>query len=480
MRTFTFTDAKSHKFWNIERKGKSFTVTYGRIGSAGQAQTKTFADEARAIKEHDKLVTEKLRKGYRETTPAAKTVPASLRESLEAALVDNPDDLASHMAYADYLTEQGDPLGDLVRVQMLLEDGSRPADERKKLQQQERKLLKAHGRAWLGELAPYLLDQKPKKQRDYYEDLQVGYTFRRGWVDSLALLRYSVAFTRVLARSPQLRLLRRLVMVDNKFEEPHGYAPGDGIPDDCGYPQLYPLARCPYLGNVRVFQLGELLSPQEEAEADDGAISCQTEGEAAIGMIKQMPRVEELYLLAHDVDTEQLFSLKSLHHLRVLMVYHNTRYPLARLAKNPSLGNLTHLLCHPHALDDERAYIREPAVRALVNSPELRSLTHLRLRLSDMGDKGVKTIIDSGILKRLKELDLQHGCVTDRGAQLLAACPDVKTLQRLDLTDNALTAEGIAALRDTGVNLVADVANQWSRFGGVGAYDEYLFAGDIE
>ena len=44
MRTFQFSDAKSHKFWNIDVQGKSFTVTFGKIGTAGQTKTKEFAD----------------------------------------------------------------------------------------------------------------------------------------------------------------------------------------------------------------------------------------------------------------------------------------------------------------------------------------------------------------------------------------------------------------------------------------------------
>jgi predicted DNA-binding WGR domain protein len=63
MRTFVVTDAKSHKFWNIELHGDSFTVSFGRVGTKGQAQTKTFPDEAEALRQHDKLVTEKLAKG---------------------------------------------------------------------------------------------------------------------------------------------------------------------------------------------------------------------------------------------------------------------------------------------------------------------------------------------------------------------------------------------------------------------------------
>src|SRR5437016_5949383 len=135
MRTFTYTDEKSNKFWNIELVGKRFEVTFGKIGAKGQTQIKDFLDEAKAQKEHDKLVAEKVRKGYLETTPVAAAAPTSLREALESALVANPDDLASHMAYADYLIEQGDPWGELIRVQLALADTSKPAGERKKLQQ---------------------------------------------------------------------------------------------------------------------------------------------------------------------------------------------------------------------------------------------------------------------------------------------------------------------------------------------------------
>ena len=54
-------------------------------------------------------------------------------------------------------------------------------------------------------------------------------------------------------------------------------------------------------------------------------------------------------------DTAQLFALKTLHHLRVLHVDHCHKFPLTQLAKNPSLGNLTHLLIWPHARDSAAA-----------------------------------------------------------------------------------------------------------------------------
>ena len=71
MRTFQFSDAKSHKFWNIDVSGSSFTVTYGKVVSAGQTQTKTFASPGAAQAEADKLIRDKEKKGYTETTPQA-------------------------------------------------------------------------------------------------------------------------------------------------------------------------------------------------------------------------------------------------------------------------------------------------------------------------------------------------------------------------------------------------------------------------
>src|SRR5262249_61214153 len=81
----------------------------------------------------------------------------SLRDWLEAALVEDHDDLATHRAYADYLQEQGDPRGEFIQVQLALEDPERTTEERRELERRERDLLTAHGRRWLGCLVNELL-----------------------------------------------------------------------------------------------------------------------------------------------------------------------------------------------------------------------------------------------------------------------------------------------------------------------------------
>jgi predicted DNA-binding WGR domain protein len=63
-RHFEFIGGSSQKFWKISLAGNSFTVRFGRIGTAGQSQTKSYADEARAHREAESLIAEKVKKGY--------------------------------------------------------------------------------------------------------------------------------------------------------------------------------------------------------------------------------------------------------------------------------------------------------------------------------------------------------------------------------------------------------------------------------
>ncbi|HEX3624097.1 MAG TPA: AAA domain-containing protein [Verrucomicrobiae bacterium] len=65
-RHFEFVGGASRKFWEISMSGNSFTVRFGRIGTAGQSQAKTFADEAKARREAEALIAEKIKKGYTE------------------------------------------------------------------------------------------------------------------------------------------------------------------------------------------------------------------------------------------------------------------------------------------------------------------------------------------------------------------------------------------------------------------------------
>lgn len=69
-RHLEFIGGNSAKFWETTVKGNCCTVRYGRIGTAGQSQTKTLPNHAAAVSHAEKLVKQKLAKGYAETTAA--------------------------------------------------------------------------------------------------------------------------------------------------------------------------------------------------------------------------------------------------------------------------------------------------------------------------------------------------------------------------------------------------------------------------
>ena len=70
MRRFELSEGTSNKFWQVERDDASVTVCFGRIGTSGQSQVKSFASATAAQAEMDKLIKEKTKKGYAEVAVA--------------------------------------------------------------------------------------------------------------------------------------------------------------------------------------------------------------------------------------------------------------------------------------------------------------------------------------------------------------------------------------------------------------------------
>ncbi|HRH00085.1 MAG TPA: DUF4132 domain-containing protein [Polyangiaceae bacterium] len=106
---FEFSDGSSNKFWQIARDGAALLVTFGKIGTAGQAQRKELASEAAAIAEHDKLVKEKTKKGYvAVATDAAPAGPAPVPK-VKAPKADAPAPKPATAAPAEVATPAETP-----------------------------------------------------------------------------------------------------------------------------------------------------------------------------------------------------------------------------------------------------------------------------------------------------------------------------------------------------------------------------------
>jgi DNA ligase-1 len=69
VRRFEFTEGSSSKFWEISVAGVEITVRYGRTGTQGQSNVKTFPTQEAAAKQVAKQCAEKVGKGYQEIGP---------------------------------------------------------------------------------------------------------------------------------------------------------------------------------------------------------------------------------------------------------------------------------------------------------------------------------------------------------------------------------------------------------------------------
>jgi DNA ligase-1 len=65
-RRFELVEGTTSKFWQVAVTGAEVTVRYGRIGTQGQTNTKSFADAAAAARHAARLIAEKTDKGYGE------------------------------------------------------------------------------------------------------------------------------------------------------------------------------------------------------------------------------------------------------------------------------------------------------------------------------------------------------------------------------------------------------------------------------
>ncbi|GAA3016216.1 DUF4132 domain-containing protein [Kitasatospora sp. NPDC127116] len=85
MRRWEFVEGGSDKFWEAAVDGVAVNVRYGRSGTGGREQVKTFPTVEEAEAHFAKVVAEKERKGYREIGAGAGTEPGTAADSVPVA-----------------------------------------------------------------------------------------------------------------------------------------------------------------------------------------------------------------------------------------------------------------------------------------------------------------------------------------------------------------------------------------------------------
>jgi uncharacterized protein (TIGR02996 family) len=122
--------------WQIEQIGKQLEIT-----SAGKTSVRTFVTAEQAAAQHQKLVEERTRAGYR---PMARD---PRHPELERAIAAEPELPASYSVFADWLQSQGDPRGNVMAIAI--------AAEQRGDDKPFAKELKKHVHDLLGPLAAY-------------------------------------------------------------------------------------------------------------------------------------------------------------------------------------------------------------------------------------------------------------------------------------------------------------------------------------
>jgi uncharacterized protein (TIGR02996 family) len=371
----------------------------------------------------------------------------SQREMLEAAIAADFDDVAAHAAYADLLAEAGDPRGEYIQLRLAVEDRNQSPRLLREWGERATRIYQQHERDWLGPLAPFLLD----RARPTIEPVapNIEFTFRRGWLTDLDVLEVRHAFTTVLARAPEIRMLQSLTLRSTG--------------QVTNYDAVVPLLKCPYFGTVKSFTLG-----------DPDAYGCTANGSLAVSLVEKMPELRELDVRADRVGAPLLFS-RPLPHLHTLHVDFLGFPWLKALAENQSLTNLERLFLWvrdagapadptgageslPGGPDEFAA----SELRLFLSAPHLDRLADLALRTHLIGDAGCAEIARSGVLRRLKRLDLRNCGITDTGAEALTRSPDLGHLDWLDVGANRLTPAGVARLQESDIRVQSD--SQWGEY----------------
>lgn len=419
MARYELVDGKSSKFWEIKIEGAVLTVTFGRIGTAGTSSTKVLPSPFAAKAEHDKLVAEKKKKGYKLVAAAPAQAAAvsggpSLAD-LEARIIACPGDEEAWREYGEALKAAGDARGEAVLLTLGAKGGKPPAALKK--------IVDTHGRKWLGDLGK--------------EDSQIKLTWTHGAFIDTARVSASYDDAGGLSTDAQIRALLRLDSAKFLRELRIGLADASGD-NDYGA-ALAAIVKAGMRPSLRELFVGDFEFPEESE------ISWVTIGDVG-RVLPLLPNLEELRVQGGNIRLSNLAAVPCLRSL----VLHTGGLPglTARAVATATLPELTHLEMWFGA-EEYGATATMESIAALFTGKGFPRLTHLGLMNAEFQDQIVEAVAGSPILGQLRSLDLSMGTMTDAGGEaILAAADRFSHLEKLNLERNYLTAEMATKLKD--------------------------------
>lgn len=434
MRRFEFKDAKSHKFWEIEIEGDAYTVRYGKFGADGQVQTKTFASAEKAEAAAEKIIAEKVKKGYQEVkadaaTKAkakAKTAPIGARNlELEAAIADEPTNLDAWQVYADWLQSQGDVWGE--RVSLALQRDKAKGAGKTKLTKQIAAYDETHAEELYGKTLAELLG-KPEFGQVAALDAPYGLILSvkvkspqydwKGLAPNTALA--------AIVKSPAAKLLRSIVIGLIDYEYPVNLGKG-----------IEAISKAGKLESLRSLFIGDFDFP------DENEISWVAVGNVA-KVLPVAPKLRELHLRGAEI------SLGALEHPTLeSLIIETGGLPGGAVAsigkcKLPELRRMQVWL----GTDEYGGGGKIGQLKPLFEGSGVPKLEHLGLQNSDFEDDIAIALSKSKLLAQLRSVDLSMGTLHEPGAKAILDNADkFRHLSTLNLDRNFIPDELAKQLR---------------------------------
>jgi uncharacterized protein (TIGR02996 family) len=417
MERYELVEGSSSKFWEVWTDAETLYVRFGKIGTQGQTKLKKLASDSAATAERAKLVAEKTKKGYALVgggSGAAAPKKTKPNAELEKAILADPDSPDGYIVYGDWLTEQGDPLGELVAIDTALAARNGKDDA---LTKKREALLKEHEEAWFGDLA------------DLKDAGELEVTWRNGFFRSVigGGEEYgdgnAVDFYTTLRKLPTARFLESLTfrIFDTDDGEP-SYAEAVKAMVKLGVP-------------ATLRKLAFDVAGYQTSWTDLGDLS------------KLYPHLEKLEELCIHVGKMKLGTIRlpSLRHFEVKTGGFSKGNMKSVLGATwPKLETLILFFGD----DNYGGDCTVDDVRPLLDGASVPNVTYLGLCNAMFQDDIAQAIVGAKVTKRLKALDLSSGTMGDAGAQaLLDGAKELTHLEKLDVSENYLSDEMVEKLR---------------------------------
>ena len=414
VRRFEFKDSRSYKFWEIAVEGSAYTVRYGKVGTDGVTQTKTFATPEKAAVDADKKLRSKVAKGYAEVGSA----PAPSKPAADVSAG------ADWSVRADELQAQGDPWGQ--RIAFWIARDAAKGNDKHKLTKELDALDAQHGEHFYGpELLALLGVEGFEKvarltwEYGYIVKARVGmpeWGFKGPAVKDIL---------RAIVKAPAGKRLRDLTVGLYDF----GGEGLSGVGSDiaCGGP-LPELERV-FIGDFNSEEqeiswvvLGDL-SPLHPITPKLHTLRLRGAG-ITLGELEH-PTLARLEIESGGLPREAVVSLAA--------------------AKLPELAHIEVWF----GREDYGGTTDIDALRPIFTSKTLPKLRHLGLQNAEMQDEIAIELAGSPLLALVESVDLSMGTMHEPGAQaILGNAASFKHLKSLSLGDNFIPQELATRLRD--------------------------------